>query len=138
MKIDIENKSRHSKMTSNIRPYHDSDEEFISPSDRDGYSNRREEHPQDVNQGQKNTPATQGEHFEDILESALMDHKVEDYGQTPLLPPTYSDATAGKAVAKDHVNGRRKVAKSVLKFMTILVGLGFIFHAINVCISLSV
>lgn len=152
-------------MTFKIRPYHDSDEEFINSSD--GYSNRHEEHPQDVNEEEpKSTAATQADHFKHISESASMNHKIEDYGQTPLRPPTYSDATAGEADAKDDINGlrepltfdiapldpedpnarwqsskcfltnRRKVAKFVLKFMTILVGLGFIVHAIKVCISL--
>lgn len=79
-------------MPSYTGPYYDSDEEFTSP--KDGYSGRHEEHPQGE---EKRTTATQRKHFEHISESASMEHEVEDYGQTPLLPPTYSDATAGKA-----------------------------------------
>lgn len=106
-------------MPSNTDPYYDSDEEFTSP--KDGHSGRHEEHPQEE---KKRTTATQRKDFDHISESASMEHEVEDHGQTPLLPPTYSDATAGEAhtspQAKESfsgnntdsnsdVNGRRKL-----------------------------
>ncbi|MCJ1268472.1 hypothetical protein MMC22_008360, partial [Lobaria immixta] len=105
----------------------------------------------EVNEDEERRIATtRTKNLEHTSGSAFMDHEVEYDGQTPLLPPTYSDATAGEVhtppKAKNPTSSSTTDAKKdvkeppfVLKLMTILIFLGFTVYAIrsiyyrNVC-----